>query len=178
MSTDRLSAEHSTRTGNCVNNSRPAIVRFEESRNNHFVEPIASGNKISARMALLLKHHEEQRALQRRVWEAERQALEHEIRLLQKKHSLLMIQSSKRRDTNKRSQVATAVVDDHNTSSLDYNKLPTDIRPAEAADGLASQRRTTIVVSKQQANRSQAVPADHTIDSSHIDRIQQWNRVS
>nr|XP_029717031.1 uncharacterized protein LOC115260241 [Aedes albopictus] len=111
MSTDRLSADYSTQTGSCVHISRPAMTRYEGNCSNRFVVTVASENKISARMALLLKQHEEERALQRREWEAERRAFEQEKRLLQKKYSLLMEQSSKRRDKNKRTQVATTLVE-------------------------------------------------------------------
>lgn len=87
------------------------MTRYEGNCSNRFVVTVASENKISARMALLLKQHEEERALQRREWEAERRAIEQEKRLLQKKYSLLMEQSSKRRDKNKRTQVATTFVE-------------------------------------------------------------------
>ncbi|XP_062708484.1 uncharacterized protein LOC134288251 [Aedes albopictus] len=173
MSTDRYSTDHPIRTGSCVNNSRSAITRFDGNRNTHFAVNESNENKISARMALLLKHHEEQRALQRRVWEAERRALEQEKRLIREKYSLLKEQYSKRRGTGKRSQVATTAVEFRHNTSFDHNELPTDIRAAEAAVG--SQRQTSIAASKQQANQSQTVPANHTIDSSHTDRIQQRN---
>lgn len=186
-STGTYSDVCSAQPGGCVNSSHPDP---SVTRKSSFFVNDSSQNKRSSRIALLLKLHEEERAIQQREFEAERRALEQE-REWQRKYNLLVDQLLERRNTIKRNRnvVDRAVVakqsvqppdpSGNNSSSDDDNKSLTADRVGATDDTTVessqrSHQKNMVICVEQQPNQSlPPVRADYPADQLHLDGIQQ-----
>lgn len=171
-----FSTEYS-RAGGCANFSHPKSSGDVKLTSHQF--NLSGNNRSSTRFALLQLKHEEERAIQQRIWEAERRALKQEKRLLHEKYSLLEKQILERAKINKRRQDATEAVVVENQSDFERNESSTDSdepsiddQAAEAADDPA-QYHNTIVHAEQLRQALLPVTVDHPADRIQIVGIQQ-----